>query len=78
MRNSVVYPPISTTSQAKRRSTTTDLPFGYRSNPDKGEIKYDDYYTHDPERARIVRAIVAEDDGKDDAAEIARSAYKAG
>jgi hypothetical protein len=58
--------------------TTTDLPPRNRPDPDKREVEYNYNYAHDPERARIVRAIVAEDDGKDDTAEITRGTYEAG
>lgn len=50
----------------------------YRPNPRNSQIGRDGNDPDYPERARVVRAIVPEYDGEDDASEVTHSAYSAG
>ena len=56
---------------------TADLPLGDGSDPAEREVDGDGYDADDPEHLAVVFAVVAEDDGEDDAAEVARSASAA-
>ena len=57
---------------------TTDLALGNRPDPGEGQVQANDHYTHDPEHAMVLRAVVAEDDGEDDAAKVACSTDESG
>ena len=54
------------------RSVTSYLTFRYGTNPTQAQIDSDSNDSDDPEHLAIVFAVVAEDDGEDDAAKVSR------
>ncbi len=56
----------------------TDLALGDRPDPTEGQVDGDGDDTHDPERLGVILAQDTEDDGEDDAAEVAGGARHAG
>ena len=56
----------------------TNLPLGNGSDPAQGQIDRNGNDTNDPDRLLVILALIPEDDGEDDAAEIARAARAAG
>jgi hypothetical protein len=58
--------------------TTTDLSLVDRRNPADAYVDGDGDDTNDPEDSTVCCAVVAEDDGEDDATEISRCADDAG
>lgn len=51
---------------------TTNLAFGNRSNPTQADVNRNSDDSNDPNHLVVMRAIVSEDDGEDDTAEISR------
>ena len=57
---------------------TTNLAFGNRSNPTQADVNRNGDDANDPDHLVVMRAIVSEDDGEDDTAEISRRAGASG
>lgn len=55
-----------------------NLPLGNRPDPAERQIDRDGNDADDPEHLAVVLAVVAEDDGEDDAAKVSRGAGAAG
>ena len=49
-----------------------NLDFGNRSNPAEGEVDGDGDDAHDPEDLAVIFTVVAENNGEDDATQVAR------
>ena len=56
----------------------TNLALRDRPDPDKRTVQRNHYYSNDPEDLRVVCLVVAEDDGKDDAAKVSGGTDNAG
>ena len=48
----------------------TDLALGDRSDPTQAKVDSDGYDPDDPEDLGVIRAVISEDDGEDDTAQI--------
>lgn len=57
---------------------TANLAFGNRSNPTQAKVDSDGHDADDPENFGVVFAVVAEDDGEDDTAEVSGCAGASG
>lgn len=53
---------------------STNLPFRYWPNPAQRQVDRDSHDANDPEDLMVVLVVVAEYDGKDDAAQVTRRA----
>lgn len=56
----------------------TNLPLGDGPDPAERQVDGNSHHADDPEHARVILAVVAENDGEDDAAQVASSARAAG
>ena len=58
--------------------TTANLALGKRPYPHKHAVECNDHDANDPENLRIVRLVVAEDDGEDDTTKVTSRANDTG
>ena len=71
--------PIQEKSKEKNKHLMpTNLPFRNRPDPAQGQVDRDGNDADDPNGLLVILALVPEDDGEDDAAQVARGARAAG
>ena len=75
-------PPLPSLPEPKKKngvfSSSANLALGNRLDPAQREVDGNGHDANDPNRLLVIRPMIAEDDGEDDAAEIARAARAAG